>query len=53
MFSRPKGEGRMRLLLATVVLCALPQAFGLNLAPYFTADMNQHTLLENTPGKQL
>jgi len=41
----------MALLLATLVLYALPQVYGLNLAPYFTADMNQHTLLENTPGE--
>ncbi len=43
---------RMGLMRATLVLCALHQVYGLNLAPYFTADMNQHTLLENTPGRR-
>ena len=39
-----------RLKTTLFVLCALCHlTSGLNLAPVFTADMNQHTLTENTP----
>ena len=31
------------------ILAALNVAVALNLAPKFTADMNQHTIVENTP----
>ena len=32
------------------ILCLLVyKTEGLNLAPFFTADMNQHTIMENTP----
>ena len=34
---------------ATLWLAAFSGCHGLNLAPFFTADMNQHTLTENTP----
>jgi len=41
---------KMNLGIISVVLAiALSRCDGLNLAPFFTADMNQHTLLENTP----
>ena len=36
------------LLLVVVVVWPAGVALGLNLPPYFTADMNQHTLVENT-----
>ena len=43
-------RGRLAwLLLASLVLAASRTALGLNFAPSFTADMNQHTLRENTP----
>ena len=43
-------RGRLAwLLLASLVLAASRTATGLNFAPSFTADMNQHTLRENTP----
>ena len=32
-----------------VLLCIFNGSRGLNLPPFFTADMNQHTLTENTP----
>ncbi len=37
------------MLLVLLVALAAPSCSGLNLAPFFTADMNQHTLKENTP----
>ncbi len=40
---------RSPLLSALLLLHLLSVARGLNLAPFFTADMNQHTLKENTP----
>ena len=45
-------SGQRRLSPITLLLAitaAAPVCVGLNLPPYFTADMNQHTLVENTP----
>jgi hypothetical protein len=40
----------MKKLTFLTFLCLLVYTVeGLNLAPFFTADMNQHTLMENTP----
>ena len=44
---KPLNVGMISLLL--VVVAIISRCDGLNLAPFFTADMNQHTLLENTP----
>ena len=43
---KPLNAGIISLLL---VVAIISRCDGLNLAPFFTADMNQHTLLENTP----
>ena len=41
---------KMKKLTLSSILCLLVYTVeGLNLAPFFTADMNQHTLMENTP----
>ncbi len=39
---------KLRTLL-TFTITAVTAVNGLNLPPFFTADMNQHTLTENTP----
>jgi hypothetical protein len=39
----------MRKFVLTFLCLLVYKAEALNLAPFFTADMNQHTLLENTP----
>jgi hypothetical protein len=40
----------MKKLTILSILCLLVYTVeGLNLAPFFTADMNQHTIMENTP----
>ncbi len=40
----------MKKLTLLSILCLLVYTVeGLNLAPFFTADMNQHTIMENTP----
>ena len=40
---------RHMFVVSVLFLLIFDQAAGLNLAPFFTADMNQHTLPENTP----
>ena len=40
---------RMKKLLVPILSLWICSVSGLNLAPFFTADMNQHTILENTP----
>ena len=39
----------MKKLLVPILSLLICSVSGLNLAPFFTADMNQHTILENTP----
>ena len=39
----------MKKLLVPILSLWICSVSGLNLAPFFTADMNQHTILENTP----
>ncbi len=42
-------QSRSLALLAVALLCGFKTGHAVNLAPFFTADMNQHTLKENTP----
>ena len=44
-----QNKDNMRRLSVPIVYLLICSVTGLNLAPFFTADMNQHTILENTP----